>query len=1495
LFEGALESASVGAVVGGGTGALMSLAERKDVEKLTAKDFIKEQEKEEKPAAKLEDVSTDVAKKTGISVKVTPEMEGAVGSGLPAIEIKPEEVKEVEAALEKSTLSEERRADIIRRLEAPEPVVATKEEKPTTETVKEESPVIEPQITAQPEVQAPKEAETTRSVSTDGTGEEKTPPVISPSDKELSDRAVMSQWHKAETGKPVTVTAWHVEGDKSKTGLMPDAREKLGRETELGEGWYGARDKDIAETYGKGAKQYKVKLTNPYVIRTMDRRHALNNLSNEKLKEIIDAGHDGILVTTPKANYSSGDRGQVQVVKFSAAKAKPTEKPLTQEVKPSKPEDFDTAEEYVASKGRPLWHGSNTEIEKFDPSMLGKSTGAKSAEHGFFLTNDFEEALGYGDIATGKKGEGIKVTKAWADLKNPKIIDFKGKDYPEGEINKLVLEAKKEGHDGAILKKIVDSPLVIEIVTKNTVVFDASKIKTKPQLTAEFNAAKAKQAEKPLTSEVKEKAPVAEKGEVKPSEEKKITPPAFREWRFTKTASNSGNILPNKVGTKFTQDQVNELVAWAEANGMSVTRPTTTVIHVIGDTGTPISLSMMGAYGVKQEKLKAKDEIRKAEEERKRIERKEKAEGAESSKWIDSTFGVGTMNDFNKIELADFLEGRKENFGGIMSPKWVDGFKKIDAVSNVGIVDWNKVKKAYQDSKPEAKVEPVKDNNPFKNEFEPVKVWSIKISNRQGDSYSLSYNLKPEQGGGAVIEYLGEITSKEKLERINFLNGRSSLKTIKEEINDNPVREAKVEEKPITEEQDEDIQRSEQAETVTAERPIFNKDDIDLRQATQAYTAISHSPERRAEQERQDYVEHLNAVYDGFLKIAKSNEQKKILNEEIERYRQGYLSHRKAVLSAKSRTMSAMIVGPAKFPSSRNQKRLDTEMKRNDELIEWSKKAQKSMEKRILAQGVQEAGGETEVLKKQIADAEKFQQQMRDSNAAIRKGKTDDEKVAGVVATGLPEKIARELLKPDFMGRFGFADYQMTSNNAKIKRMKEKLAGFEKQDAATPEDTKELKFEGGVILDNVADDRVQIIYDAKPDEKVRLSLRGRGFLWSPKNGAWQRKRTTSALYDAMNLTGAKESSKATSMTPDQSIESISKGEANTIVTQKDYRDTVDRINSKMRRLSANPMADPELWADLLKAGVFHVERGGRTFAAWSERMVYEFGEAIRPHLDNIWKGVTNDAPVTDIPPVPTKLPQGDKTAKAASLLEGSKPKTAQTQTGKESGTRVQQGSTTPVLESQTGMQEQQKALGEAVSVSSNENIAQKEQNIKQSRVFQRAKAKYEGLQSSSDVTYDVKTLEDQIARAMDMSEKDPVRFKKIALGHMNAPEGVTDTAINIVYSEKMLEEGNGAEAFRAIRNHSLKQTERGQEIAMENARATNVNDAQAFIQKVIEAKMMNAGKKLYEFSTREKSGSSKKAATEKIKQEVRRVKEIVDSKQLDIAEAQKLIDELGCK
>ena len=53
--------------------------------------------------------------------------------------------------------------------------------------------------------------------------------------------------------------------------------------------------------------------------------------------------------------------------------------------------------------------------------------------------------------------------------------------------------------------------------------------------------------------------------------------------------------------------------------------------------------------------------------------------------------------------------------------------------------------------------------------------------------------------------------------------------------------------------------------------------------------------------------------------------------------------------------------------------------------------------------------------------------------------------------------------------------------------------------------------------------RLQILFDDKPDEETRAALKSNGFRWSPKNQAWQRQLTRNAEYAArrvLNLSDA---------------------------------------------------------------------------------------------------------------------------------------------------------------------------------------------------------------------------------------------------------------------------------------------------------------------------------------------------------------------------------------
>uniref|UniRef100_A0A6M3IX05 Uncharacterized protein n=1 Tax=viral metagenome TaxID=1070528 RepID=A0A6M3IX05_9ZZZZ len=61
--------------------------------------------------------------------------------------------------------------------------------------------------------------------------------------------------------------------------------------------------------------------------------------------------------------------------------------------------------------------------------------------------------------------------------------------------------------------------------------------------------------------------------------------------------------------------------------------------------------------------------------------------------------------------------------------------------------------------------------------------------------------------------------------------------------------------------------------------------------------------------------------------------------------------------------------------------------------------------------------------------------------------------------------------------------------------------------------------EGVRAIINYDEDRVQILFDAKPDTDTIADLKGSGWHWSRFNGAWQRKHTTSAVWAAKRILG----------------------------------------------------------------------------------------------------------------------------------------------------------------------------------------------------------------------------------------------------------------------------------------------------------------------------------------------------------------------------------------
>ena len=52
---------------------------------------------------------------------------------------------------------------------------------------------------------------------------------------------------------------------------------------------------------------------------------------------------------------------------------------------------------------------------------------------------------------------------------------------------------------------------------------------------------------------------------------------------------------------------------------------------------------------------------------------------------------------------------------------------------------------------------------------------------------------------------------------------------------------------------------------------------------------------------------------------------------------------------------------------------------------------------------------------------------------------------------------------------------------------------------------KDVEFAGGKAIHNKDINRIQLIFDGKPDENIRTALKSKGFHWSRREGAWQRK------------------------------------------------------------------------------------------------------------------------------------------------------------------------------------------------------------------------------------------------------------------------------------------------------------------------------------------------------------------------------------------------------
>jgi len=130
--------------------------------------------------------------------------------------------------------------------------------------------------------------------------------------------------------------------------------------------------------------------------------------------------------------------------------------------------------------------------------------------------------------------------------------------------------------------------------------------------------------------------------------------------------------------------------------------------------------------------------------------------------------------------------------------------------------------------------------------------------------------------------------------------------------------------------------------------PIAHPEELRFDLARRAHEGTSFVPEQRARQAQQAYADAVNGLYAELLEQATTDEQKAVLDTEMQRYKAGYLQRYAEYLQAHARVISPMITGPANFPVARNEKRSRWADTKLTAFVEWDHKARAAIKRSIL-------------------------------------------------------------------------------------------------------------------------------------------------------------------------------------------------------------------------------------------------------------------------------------------------------------------------------------------------------------------------------------------------------------------------------------------------------------------------------------------------------------------------------------------------------------------
>lgn len=148
-------------------------------------------------------------------------------------------------------------------------------------------------------------------------------------------------------------------------------------------------------------------------------------------------------------------------------------------------------------------------------------------------------------------------------------------------------------------------------------------------------------------------------------------------------------------------------------------------------------------------------------------------------------------------------------------------------------------------------------------------------------------------------------------------------------------------------------------------------------------------------------------------------------------------------------------------------------------------------------------------LQNELAAREARQEKMKLANKVIRSCSSNKERKEALINKGFSEEEALKILSPNCFEDIGFARFELTNNNANIRRLKIRIEDLKKRRQRA---TSEVVGKGYTYKEDTEENRVMFFFEGKPDEEIRQLLKSRGFKWSPTRGAWVRQLNNAGLW-----------------------------------------------------------------------------------------------------------------------------------------------------------------------------------------------------------------------------------------------------------------------------------------------------------------------------------------------------------------------------------------------